>query len=149
MQRWRLLLRASYHGLPLAGGVLSPALEVGARYDGGDAEVGAGLAVGASLSYALPAWGLTVAADGQGLLLHERAGFVEWGAGGSLRFDPDPPNRGLALQVTPAWGTGTSGAQGLWSQPTAAVALPAPGRPPPAARPRRAACTPRRATPCR
>ena len=38
--RWRLLLQASYRGVPLFGGVLTPAVEVGGRYDGGAAETG-------------------------------------------------------------------------------------------------------------
>ena len=118
--RWRLLLRGAYRGVPLFGGVLTPALEVGARYDGGAAETGAGLVVGGSLSYALPAWGLTLAAHGQGLLVHETGGFREWGAGGALRFDPGAPGRGLALRVAPSWGRTTTGVARLWSLPDAA-----------------------------
>ena len=119
VERWRLLLEASYRALPLFGGVLTPSLEVGGRYDGGAAETGAGLVVGGSLRYALPAWGLTLTADGQGLLLHEAGGFSEWGAGGSLRFDPGAPDRGLALRVAPSWGRTTTGAARLWSLPDA------------------------------
>ena len=62
VERLRLTLQGSYRGLPVGGGVLTPALEVGGRYDGGDAETGAGLVVGGSLDYALPAWGLTLSA---------------------------------------------------------------------------------------
>ena len=119
VERWRLLLEASYRAVPLFGGVLTPSLEVGGRYDGGAAETGAGLVVGGSLRYALPAWGLTLTADGQGLLLHEAGGFSEWGAGGSLRFDPGAPDRGLALRVAPSWGRTTTGAARLWSLPDA------------------------------
>ena len=117
VERLRLLLHASYRGLPLGGGVLIPELEVGGRYDGGDAESGAGLVVGGSVGYTLPGWGLTLAGYGQGVLVHEQDGFREWGAGGALLLDPDPPGRGLALQVAPAWGTASSGAAGLWSLP--------------------------------
>ena len=120
VRRLRLLLNASWSALPVLGGVLTPALEVGARNDSGDAETGSGLLVGGSLSYALPAWGLTLSAAGQGLLLHEADGFSEWGAGGSLSFDPGAPGRGLALRVTPSWGTATAGGgAGLWSLPDA------------------------------
>jgi hypothetical protein len=119
--RSRLLLDAAYRDIPLFGGALSPALEVGVRYDGGDAERGAGLVVGGSVGYTLPGWGLTLAGFGQGVLVHEQDGFREWGAGGTLLLDPDPPGRGLALQVAPAWGTASSGAAGLWSLPHLAL----------------------------
>ena len=120
VERLRLTLQGSYRGLPVGGGLLTPALEVGGRYDGGDAETGAGLVVGGSLDYALPAWGLTLSAGGQGLLLHESDGFSEWGAGGSLRLDPGTPDRGVALSVAPSWGTAATTAATLWSLPDAA-----------------------------
>ena len=123
--RSRLLLDAAYRDIPLFGGALSPALEVGVRYDGGDAERGAGLVVGGSLDYRLPAAGLSLSARGQGLLVHRSAGFREWSAGGALRIDPGAPGRGLALSVAPSWGAATVGAQRLWTAPAATV--PAPG----------------------
>ena len=120
VQRLRLLLNASYAGLPLGGGVLTPALEVGGRYDRGDAETGAGLVVGGSLAYTLPAWGLSLAGSGRALLVHEHDGFREWSAGGSLRLDPGTPGRGLALSVQPSWGTATAASgEHLWSLPDA------------------------------
>ena len=135
VERLRLTLQGSYRGLPVLGGVLTPALEVGGRYDGGDAETGAGLVVGGSLGYALPAWGLTLSAGGQGLLLHESDGFSEWGAGGSLRLDPGTPDRGVALSVAPSWGTTATTAATLWSLPDAArLAAQGPAQPQPGAR---------------
>ena len=125
VSRWRLLLHASYRFVAPFGGVLTPALEVGGRYDGGAAETGAGLVLGGSLSYALPAWGLTLSATGQGLLLHQTEGFREWSAGGSLRFAPGTAGRGLTLRVAPSWGHATTtGGQDLWSLPDAS-GLPA------------------------
>ena len=70
---------------------------LGGRYDRGEAETGAGLAGGGSLSYSLPAWGLTLTAAGQGLLAHEQAGFREWGVAGTVLFDPGAPGRGERL----------------------------------------------------
>ena len=119
VERLRLTLTGSYRNLPLLGGVLTPALEVGGRYDGGDAETGAGLLVGGSLRYAVPAWGLTVAGSGQGLLLHETGGFAEWGAGGSLQFSPWPDGRGPSLRVARSWGATATSARGLWALPDA------------------------------
>ena len=134
LSRWRLLLEASYAGLPLLGGELRPALAVGGRYDAGAAETGAGLVLSGRLSYALPVWGLTLSAGGEGLLVHEEEGFREWGAGGSLRFDPGAPGRGLALQVEPTWGVAGSGAGRLWAPPDAATLAPAAAQPSPGAR---------------
>ena len=84
--RSRLLLQAAYRDISLLGGALSPALQVGVRYDGGDAERGAGLVVGGGLDYRLAATGLSLSARGQGLLVHRSAGFREWSAGGALRL---------------------------------------------------------------
>ena len=134
LSRWRLLLEASYAGLPLLGGELRPALAVGGRYDAGAAETGAGLVLGGRVSYALPAWGLTLSAGGEGLLVHEEEGFREWGAGGSLHFDPGAPGRGLALSVAPSWGVAASGAGRLWALPDAATLAPAAAQPAPGAR---------------
>ena len=86
------------------------------------------------LSYALPAWGLTLSAFGEGLLVHEEDGLREWGAGGALRFDPGAPGRGLALSVAPSWGVPGSGAARLWALPDAASLAPAAAQPAPGAR---------------
>ena len=134
VSRWRLLLEASYAGVPLFGGVLTPALAVGGRYDGGAAESGAGLVLSGRLGYALPAWGLTLSAAGAGLLVHEADGLREWGAGGALRFDPGAPGRGLALRVAPSWGVAGNGAGRLWTLPDAASLAPAAAQPAPGAR---------------
>ena len=134
LSRWRLLLEASYAGLPLLGGELRPAVAVGGRYDAGAAETGAGLVLSGRVSYALPAWRLTLSAGGEGLLVHEEEGFREWGAGGSLSFDPGAPGRGLALSVAPSWGVAGSGAGRLWALPDAASLAPAAAQPAPGAR---------------
>ena len=134
VQRLRVLLNLSWSALPVLGGVLTPALELGGRYDSGDAETGAGVLLGGSLTWAAPAWGVTVNAAGQGLLRHQQAGFREWGAGGFLRLDPGTAGRGLALRVAPSWGAASAGGGArLWSLPDAAE-LAAPARFAPAAR---------------
>ena len=80
------------------------ALALRDRYDAGAAETGAGLVLSGRLSYVLPAWGLTLSGGGEGLLVRQEEGFRDWGAGGSLHFDPGAPGRGLALKVEPTWG---------------------------------------------
>ena len=99
--------------------VLTPSLEVGVRHDGGDAETGAGVELGGGLKFADAASGLTLAADGRVLLAHQDRGYREWGAGGSLRFDPGAPGRGVALGVDSSYGATAGGAERLWSLPDA------------------------------
>ena len=133
--RARLLLQAAYRNVPVLGGELTPALEVGGRYDFGNAESGAGLVVGGSLEFGVPRWGLSLTASGRGLLLHENDRFREWTAGGTLRLGPGRQGRGPALRVAPAWGTAAPTAEGLWSLPHAAsLASPATAPAPSAAR---------------
>ena len=113
--RVRFLLEGS-HGIELAGGQsLRPSLEVGLRHDGGDAETGAGIELGAGVRYAAPALGLTVEGKARGLLAHEDTDYREWGASGSVRIDPGAAGRGLSLTLTPAWGADSGGAERLWS----------------------------------
>ena len=55
--RLRLILEGSRAFEVGAGGTLTPSLEVGLRHDGGDAETGTGVELGAGLRYADPARG--------------------------------------------------------------------------------------------
>ena len=111
----RFLLEGS-HGIVLAGGQsLRPSLEVGLRHDGGDAETGTGIELGAGVRYAAPALGLTVEGKARGLLAHEDTDYREWGASGSVRIDPGAAGRGLSLTLAPAWGADSGGAERLWS----------------------------------
>ncbi len=113
--RLRLVLEGS-RGFGLgSGGVLTPSLEVGVRYDGGDAETGAGVEVGAGVRYTDPALGLSMEAKVHGLMAHETGGYEEWGASGSLRLGPDESGRGLSLWLRPSWGAASSGVERLWS----------------------------------
>ena len=113
--RVRFLLEGSQR-IALAGGqALRPTLEVGLRHDGGDAETGTGIELGAGVSYADPALGLTVEGKARGLLAHEDTDYREWGASGSVRIASDAAGRGLSLTLTPAWGADSGGAEGLWS----------------------------------
>ena len=107
--RVRFVLEGS-HRFDLAGGqTLTPTLEVGLRHDGGDAETGTGIEMGAGVSYTDAALGLTVEGKARGLLAHEETDYKEWGASGSVRIDPGAAGRGLSLTLTPAWGADTGG----------------------------------------
>ena len=108
--RLRLMLEGS-GSMPVAGGVLRPTLEAGLRYDGGDAETGAGLEVGAGLGYAAGQFAVEVKA--RTLLAHEDTEYEEWGFGGSIRYRPRSDGRGLSMNLGSAWGATDSGVQSL------------------------------------
>ena len=110
--RLRLALEGS-RSFETGGGRLTPSLEVALRQDGGDAETGTGVEVGAAIRYA--SGGITVEGSVRGLVAHEENGYEEWGASGSVRVDPDTSGRGLSFTVAPAWGAASSGVERLWS----------------------------------
>ena len=99
---------------------LTPGLDVGLRHDGGDAETGTGIEVGGRIRFADAGSGLTVEASVRALIAHEDGSYEEWGAGGSVRFDPGASGRGLSLTLAPVWGTPSSGVERLWSARDAA-----------------------------
>ena len=92
---------------------LTPTFEVGIRHDDGDAETGTGLEVGAGVRYA--GEGITIEGAVRTLIAHEENGYEEWGASGSVRFDPGPSGRGLSLTLAPTFGAASSGVERLWS----------------------------------
>ena len=83
--RLRLLLDAS-RPFETGGGTLTPSVELGLRHDGGDAETGTGVEVGAGLRYAES--GVTVEGSVRGLVAHEASGYEEWGAGSRSPWRP-------------------------------------------------------------
>ena len=104
--------------LPLGtGGVLTPTLEAGLRYDGGDAETGAGLEVGAGLGYS--SGRLTVQLDARGLVAHEDAGYEEWGLSGSIAYRAREDGKGLSVNLGSRSGATASGVQSLWTRQNA------------------------------
>ena len=115
--RVRLLLDASRSFEMDDGAWLTPSLELGLRHDGGDAETGTGVEVGAGIRY--EGAGVAVEASVRGLVAHEEAGYEEWGASGSVRIDPDASGRGLSLILTPVWGAAAGSPERLWSLPDA------------------------------
>ena len=122
--RLRLVLEAGRSFALGEGAVLTPALELGLRHDGGDAETGTGVEVGGRIRYTDTGSGLTVEANARTLVAHEDSGYREWGAGGSVRLDPGASGRGLSLSFAPVWGTPSSGVDRLWSARDAAGLAP-------------------------
>ena len=128
--RVRLLLTGRHRHVLATGAELTPNVELGLRYDDGDAETGAGVELGGGLRYADPALGLTVEATARALLAHEAGGYEEWGMGGSLQLDPGRLGRGLSLRLASGWGLTDSSTETLWQQQTTAGLAQGPGQTP-------------------
>ena len=117
--RLRLGLEGTWRGL----GTLVPALEVGARHDGGDAETGFGADIGGRLAWSDPALGIEAELAARGLLTHEDGSLSERGVAGSLAWDPSPDTeRGTKLTLRQAVGAeATRGMDALLRPGTARV----------------------------
>ncbi len=117
--RLRLGLEGTWRGLDVAGGRLTPSLEVGLRHDSGDAETGFGADVGGGVAWSDPGLGITVEARGRGLVVHSDESFRERGFTGSLAWDADPfSERGLSLSLSQTLGTSEAdGTDALLTQP--------------------------------
>ena len=115
VSRLRFALEGSRAFAAGPGATLTPALELGLRLDGGDAETGPGVEAGFGLRYVAPDQGLTVEGRVRGLLTHSDSGYEEWGASGSVRLDPGVSGRGLSLTLAPVWGAASGGVERLWA----------------------------------
>ena len=111
--RLRLILQGDRTFEAGNGATFTPSTEIGLRHDGGDAETGTGVEVGAELRYTVGA--VTIEAQARTLIAHEASGYKEWGASGAIRVTPSPTGRGLTLSIAPAWGQTGSAAERLWS----------------------------------
>ena len=114
--RVRVLLEGS-HVLWVAGGSLQPLAELGMRYDGGDADTGMGIEIGAGMRYVLTSLGLMIEGRVRGLIAHQESNYEEWGGSGTIRLSPNPSGEGLSLRVSPTWGDASGSARALWSRP--------------------------------
>ena len=93
-----------------SGALLTPVLEIGVRQDGGDAETGFGMDLGAGLVWSDQARGLEADVRAGGLLTHTDGGFRERHLAGSLRYDPNPASEeGLAMSLTQSYGARSAG----------------------------------------
>ena len=113
VQRLRLALEGSLDYVPAKGALLTPAFEIGLRHDGGDADTGLGVEIGASLNYVNLMSGLTVALRGRTLVAHQDSRYEEWGVSGVIGLDPGVKGQGLALALVPSYGPAASGMQQL------------------------------------
>ena len=99
---------------------LKPSVEVGLRHDGGDAETGAGMDVGAGVVVSDAGTGLAVDVRVRTLLVHQDENFSERGVSLSLSYNPTPSTPlGFVARVAPSWGgQAMSGAEALWGRET-------------------------------
>ena len=103
------------------GASVTPELELGVRHDGGDAETGFGMDLGAGLKWSAPGLRLSGELDVRGLLVHEDEDFEEWTVSGAVRHAPATPSgRGLSYSLTQSWGApgAGGGADRLWARET-------------------------------
>ena len=111
-QRVRLLLSNERRSELASGGVLTPSVEAGMRFDGGDGVTGTGVEISGGLRYANPGGNLTVAGNIRALLAGE---YDESGVDFSVRLSSQS-GRGLSFSVRPVWGKTGSAAERLWNE---------------------------------
>ena len=108
--RLRLGLESRWEHSFASAATLSPRLETGLRYDGGDAETGFGLEVGGGVEFTDPARGLSLGLRGRTLALHQDGNFEDWGLALDLAYDPTPETkRGFAARLSHTFGGASSG----------------------------------------
>ena len=115
MQRGKVALELTQGFSSDTGSETAVVLEGGMRYDDGDGINGTSAEVGGGLRYTNPGLGLT--AEGRGrFVISARAGYEEWGMGGTLMFDPATRGQGLQVRVAPSYGNHMSGVNQLWER---------------------------------
>jgi len=113
VSRLRLGLEAT-RPFPLANGAsLLPSVEMGIRHDGGDAETGFGMELGAGILWNDPQRGISAEVKGRSLLTHMDEQFQEQGLALSFAWKPSPTNRGPSLSLSHAMGDAASGIHAL------------------------------------
>ncbi len=87
--RLRLGLEGTWRAIETGGdGTFLPTLEIGMRHDGGDADTGFGVDIGAGLAWSDPVRGVEAQASARGLLTHAAGGFREHGLAGAGLVGP-------------------------------------------------------------
>ncbi len=113
-RRLRLGLEMSRDVYVSEDSLLLPRVEIGGRWDGGDADSGVGMEVGGGVEYVDRGLGLSVEVRGRYLLFHEESEFEDWGGSFSLRMGEGVRGRGLWLMFEPEWGEVASGVERMW-----------------------------------
>ena len=118
--RARLMLEWVHTKQLSVGRSLSLKLEGGGRFDGGDADRGAGVETGFRLGYLDANHGLDVALHGRTLVVHE-SDYRDWGLGVQASWDPGEKQRGFRASVTSSWGQDGGGRTTLWDNADAVM----------------------------
>ena len=104
-QRFRAGIEASW---PISTGdsEMTPFIDLGGRWDGGDGDAGGGVEVAGGVRYRGPVGGFEL--KGRTLVQHGAEGYSESGVAATLFVAPRPDGRGLRLSVTPRRGIADS-----------------------------------------
>ncbi len=115
-QRLRLLLEVDQEQIVMANSILTPAIEIGVRYDAGDGDKGLGAVLGAKVRYANNS---DLTAEGKVHALIGHNNYKEWGIQGVIRQETATNGQGLFFSLSPIYGNSlsTSSADTLWQQP--------------------------------
>ena len=124
VNRLRLAMVGEHVRVLASGAMLTPALEIGARRDGGAGETGTGLEVGGRLRYESSDGRMSVEMRAHTLAAFD-GGKREWGVDGAVLMAPDHQGRGWSFSLRPSYGATGGGAEGMWQQrPTRGFASP-------------------------
>ncbi len=113
-QRIRVGLEAGYAMATTAGGTLTPFLDIGGRFDGGDGDTGSGVEVAAGVRYRSATIGFE--AKARTLVMHAADDYAETGASAMLLVAPGTGGRGLRFSLAPRWGGHADGQDLFWNQ---------------------------------
>ncbi|MCY4058340.1 MAG: fibronectin type III domain-containing protein, partial [Gammaproteobacteria bacterium] len=119
--RARVALQGSNTTELEGGGLFTPTFEAGLRYDGGDAENGAGVEIGGGLRFADASRRVSLQLNARALLAHSESEYEEWGLGASVVVHPNASGQGVTFNVRTAWGEVASGVDAMWSRYDAAA----------------------------
>ena len=110
MTRLRLGLEGSWRIATEGDGSVTPKLELGVRQDGGDAETGSGMELGAGIAWSDPGAGLSLDLSGRTLITHTEEDLENEGFSVSFHYDPKPASaRGLELSLSQEIGGPSTG----------------------------------------
>ncbi len=93
---------------------LSGRVELGLRFDGGDAAYDGGVEAGGSLAYVNPDAGIEVRLRGRWMTSLQSSRADERGVSLNLTYDAGMMNRGWMLTASPEWGETSAGTGSLW-----------------------------------
>ncbi len=113
-KRVRLLIEGRHTHRSGRKSRFSQNVEIGGRWDSGRVENGRGVDVGGGIEYTHVDHGVSLSARGRYLVLHQQPDYEEWGASLFLRISPGYGERGMLVDVTPAWGAPADSDGTLW-----------------------------------